>query len=158
MVPGLWLTPAQAYAFLTLHNMVEKIAPNVLGPFLMPMRGLLKQMLGEADFPLHGLDRKIEIDMPAMPAIGDLDFSNLVEALIQEQPARFVIRTKSGTRAHPVRHAAEAAHHGVGMERPGAAPLGSRAGHGQRRGHPQGHGGDARATNDRPAVPCSLTL
>ena len=96
MVPGLWLTPAQAYATLTLNNMVEKIAPNVLGPFLMPMRGLLKQLLGEADFPLHGLDRKIEIDMPAMPAIGDLDFANLVEALIQEQPARFVIRNKAG--------------------------------------------------------------
>ncbi len=96
MIPGLWLTPAQAYATLTLNNMVEKIAPNVLGPFLMPMRGLLKQLLGEADFPLHGLDRKIEIDMPAMPAIGDLDFENLVEALIQEQPARFVIRTRSG--------------------------------------------------------------
>jgi predicted DNA-binding transcriptional regulator YafY len=96
MVPGLWLTPAQAYATLTLNNMVEKIAPNVLGPFLMPMRGLLKQLLCEADFPLHGLDRKIEIDMPDMPAIGDLDFANLVEALVQEQPAQFVIRTKAG--------------------------------------------------------------
>ena len=45
MLPGLWLAPAQAYALLTLNNMVEKIAPNVLGPFLTPMRGLLKQML-----------------------------------------------------------------------------------------------------------------
>jgi len=96
MVPGLWLTSAQAYAFLTLHNMVEKIAPNVLGPFLMPMRVVLKEMLGKSDFPLLGLGRKIWIDMPAMPAIGALDFSNLVDALIQEQPARFVIRTKSG--------------------------------------------------------------
>lgn len=96
MVPGLWLTPAQAYATLTLNNMVEKIAPNVLGPFLLPMRGVLKQMLHEARFDLHGLDRKIEIDMPDMPAIGDLDFANLVEALIHEQPARFVIRNKAG--------------------------------------------------------------
>ena len=96
MLPGLWLTPAQAYAVLTLNNMVEKIAPNVLGPFLDPMRSLLKQMLGEADFPLYGLDRKIEIDMPAMPAIGDLDFENLIEALIHEQPARFTVRTKAG--------------------------------------------------------------
>lgn len=96
MVPGLWLSPAQAYAVLTLNNMVEKIAPNVLGPFLMPMRGLLKNLLCDADFPLRGLDRKIEIDMPDMPSIGDLDFENLVEALIQEQPARFVIRTRSG--------------------------------------------------------------
>lgn len=96
MVPGLWLTPAQAYATLTLNNMVEKIAPNVLGPYLEPMRGVLKQMLYEARFDLHGLDRKIEIDMPDMPAIGDLDFANLLEALIQEQPARFVIRNKAG--------------------------------------------------------------
>ena len=96
MLPGQWFTPAQAYAFLTLNNMVEKIAPNVLGPFLSPIRGLLKQMLGETDFPLHGLDRKIEIDMPAMPPIGDLDFENLIEALIREQPARFVIHTKAG--------------------------------------------------------------
>ena len=53
MLPGLWLTPAQAYAVLTLNNMVEKIAPNVLGPFLDPMRGLLKRLLGDADFPLY---------------------------------------------------------------------------------------------------------
>lgn len=49
-LPGLWLTPQQAYAFLTLQNMVEKIAPNLLGPFLDPMRGLLKEMLGRANF------------------------------------------------------------------------------------------------------------
>ena len=96
MVPGLWLTPAQAYAVLTLNNMVEKIAPNVLGPFLHPMRVLLKQMLCDARFDLHGLDRKIDIDMPAMPAIGDLDFENLIDALINEQPARFTVRTKAG--------------------------------------------------------------
>lgn len=96
MLPGLHLAPAQAYALLTLNNMVEKIAPNVLGPFLDPMRGLLKQLLHDTDFPLHGLHHKIEIDMPAMPAIGDLDFENLIDALIHEQPARFVIHTKAG--------------------------------------------------------------
>jgi hypothetical protein len=60
------------------------------------MRSLLKQMLYEARFDLHGLDRKIEIDMPAMPAVGDLDFENLIEALINEQQARFTVRTKAG--------------------------------------------------------------
>ena len=93
MLPGLWLRPAQAYAVLTLNNMVQKIAPNVLGPFLLPMRGLLKEMLHDAEYKLRGLDRKIEIDMPAMPQIGDLDFENLVEALVNEQPARFVVKS-----------------------------------------------------------------
>jgi hypothetical protein len=43
MLPGLWFSPAQAYAYLTMQNMVEKIAPNLLGPFLYPIRSMLKE-------------------------------------------------------------------------------------------------------------------
>lgn len=93
MLPGLWFSPAQAYAYLTMQNMVEKIAPNLLGPFLYPIRSLLKEMLGKADFPLYGLDRKIEIDMPAMPSLNDLDFSNLLDALVHEQTIRLTLST-----------------------------------------------------------------
>jgi predicted DNA-binding transcriptional regulator YafY len=92
MVPGMWLAPAQAYAYLTLHNMVEKIAPNLLGPFLEPMRGTLKQMLGEFDFKMYGLDKKIEIEMPDMPALHDLDFGTLLDALLNSKPV--CIKTK----------------------------------------------------------------
>ena len=92
MVPGLWLSPAQAYAYLTLHNMVEKIAPNLLGPFLEPMRGTLKRMLGECDFQMYGLDKKIEIEMPVVPALHDLDFGTLLEALLHSKSV--CIKTK----------------------------------------------------------------
>jgi predicted DNA-binding transcriptional regulator YafY len=88
MVPGLWLSPAQAYAYLTLHNMVQKMAPKLLGPFLEPMRGTLKQMLGECDFQMYGLDKKIEIEMPDMPALHDLDFGTLLDALLHSRPVR----------------------------------------------------------------------
>lgn len=96
MLPGLWFTPQQAYALLTLRNMVEKIAPNLLGPFLEPMRGMLKELLYKADFELYGLDKKIEIDMPAMPTLGDLDFSILLEALVNDQPVRLTLLTPMG--------------------------------------------------------------
>lgn len=96
MLPGLWFTPQQAYAFLTMQNMVEKIAPNLLGPFLYPIRVMLKEMLGNADFQLYGLDKKIEIDMPAMPTLGDLDFSILLEALVNDQPVRLTLVTQAG--------------------------------------------------------------
>jgi predicted DNA-binding transcriptional regulator YafY len=96
MLPGLWFTPQQAYALLTMQNMVEKIAPNLLGPFLDPMRGMLKEMLWKADFQLYGLDKKIEIDMPAMPSLGDLDFSILLEALVNDQPVRLTLVTPMG--------------------------------------------------------------
>lgn len=95
-LPGLWLTPQQAYAFLTLQNMVSKIAPNLLGPFLDPMRGLLKEMLGRANFQLHGLDRKIDIEMPSMPTLGDLDFSSLLEALLHDQMVRLTLTNSTG--------------------------------------------------------------
>ena len=96
MLPGLWFTPQQAYAFLTMQNMVEKIAPNLLGPFLDPIRGVLKQMLWKADFELYGLDKKIEIDMPAMPTLGDLDFSILLEALVNDQSVQLTLATPAG--------------------------------------------------------------
>ena len=96
MLPGVWVSPAQAYAFLTLNNMVEKMAPNLLGPFLSPMRGTIKQMLGEGGFRLYGLDKKIQIDMPAMPSLGDLDFSNLLEGLLEDQPVRVSLKESDG--------------------------------------------------------------
>lgn len=97
MLPGLWLSPQQAYAFLTMQNMVEKIAPNLLGPFLDPMRSMLKEMLGKADFALYGLDKKIDIDMPAMPTLGDLDFSILLEALLNNQAVLITLLNEAGT-------------------------------------------------------------
>lgn len=94
MVPGLWLSPAQAYAYLTLHNMVEKIAPSLLGPFIDPLRGTLKTLLCEADFPMYGLNRKIHIEMPPMPDLDDRSFSELVDALLHDAPV--IIETRTG--------------------------------------------------------------
>jgi len=85
MLPGVWLTQEQAYAFLTLNNMVEKMAPNLLGPFLEPMRGMLKEMLGRADFPLYRLNEKIEIDMPGMPKLNDQTFSLILNAVVHDR-------------------------------------------------------------------------
>lgn len=84
MLPGVWLTPEQAYAFLTLNNMVEQMAPSLLGPFLMPMRGMLKEMLCQAEFPLYRLNEKIEIDMPGMPKLNDQAFALILTSLLNE--------------------------------------------------------------------------
>ncbi len=89
----------KAYKNRYLLGEFEKIAPNLLGPFLDPMRSMLKQMLCEAKFPLYGLDKKIDIDMPAMPTLGDLDFSILLEALLNNQAVRITLLTEAGAEA-----------------------------------------------------------
>jgi predicted DNA-binding transcriptional regulator YafY len=85
MLPGVWLTPEQAYAFLTLNNMVEQMAPSLLGPFLLPMRGMLKEMLCQAEFPLYRLNEKIEIEMPGMPTLNDQAFALILDAVVKDQ-------------------------------------------------------------------------
>jgi predicted DNA-binding transcriptional regulator YafY len=85
MLPGVWLTPEQAYAFLTLNNMVEQMAPSLLGPFLLPMRGMLKEMLCQAEFPLYRLNEKIEIEMPGMPTLNDQAFALILDAIVKDQ-------------------------------------------------------------------------
>ena len=85
MLPGVWITPEQAYAFLTLNNMVEQMAPSLLGPFLEPMRSMLKEMLCHADLPLYGLNRKIEIQSPNVPALNDIVFATLINALLHDE-------------------------------------------------------------------------
>lgn len=90
MLPGIWLTPEQAYAFLTLNNMVEQMAPSLLGPFLEPMRCMLKEMLGRAEVPLYGLNRKIEIQSPKVPALSDKVFGTIINCLLQEEGVMIV--------------------------------------------------------------------
>lgn len=85
MLPGIWLTPEQAYAYLTLNNMVEKLAPSLLGPFLEPMRGMLKDILCRADFDLYALHHKIEIQNTKLPALSDHIFQAIFHALIHDE-------------------------------------------------------------------------
>ncbi|MCW5581607.1 MAG: HTH domain-containing protein [Luteimonas sp.] len=100
-VPGLWLTPAQAYAYLTLHNMVEKIAPALLGPFIEPMRGTLKSLLCAAEFPMYGLDRKIDIRMPELPGLDERRFGLLLDALLHDRMVRLELASGQGLTAVP---------------------------------------------------------
>jgi hypothetical protein len=64
---------------------VEQMAPSLLGPFLEPMRGMLKEMLGRADVPLYGLNHKIEIQSPQVPALSDQVFGAIVAGLLHEE-------------------------------------------------------------------------
>lgn len=97
MLSGVWLTPEQAYAFLTLNNMVEQMAPTLLGPFLDPMRGMLKEMLGRSDLPLYNLHKKIEIKSPKVPALNDKVFSTMVNCLLQDENVELVYQPNFDT-------------------------------------------------------------
>lgn len=62
--PGMWLTPEEAYAVLTLYNVLRRIDPGVLHGVLSPLTRPVKRMLGAQNFPMRGFDKSIDIDLP----------------------------------------------------------------------------------------------
>lgn len=63
-LPGVWLRPAEGYAILTLVNVMRGIDPGFLERYLSPLRGVLKRVLADREYPMKGFDSKVKIDMP----------------------------------------------------------------------------------------------
>ena len=65
-LPGLWLDQDEAYALLTLLNVTGGIDPGLLGPYVAPLKAVLKKVLGERQVPMKGFHKKVAIDLPNM--------------------------------------------------------------------------------------------
>lgn len=62
-LPGLWLDDQEAYALLTLLNVLMEIDPGILQPYVAPLRVPLKKILAGRKFPMKGFNRKIAIEL-----------------------------------------------------------------------------------------------
>lgn len=83
-LPGLWLTADEAYAFLTLYNVLGKIDPGILSLYVTPLRGLIKQILGDKKFDMLGLNDKIVIELGDFKKGRQSIFDALSKAVMNE--------------------------------------------------------------------------
>lgn len=81
--PGLWLSPDEAYAVLTLFNIMSKFVPGFIRSLITPLRIPLKRMLGTKDFRMYGLDQKIDIDLPRLLGHRNIDLNHIYSALLE---------------------------------------------------------------------------
>lgn len=63
-IPGMWIKSNEAYALLTLINVLGKVDPGMLTPYVSPLRRLLKNVLSGCNIPMKGFHKKVVVDLP----------------------------------------------------------------------------------------------
>jgi predicted DNA-binding transcriptional regulator YafY len=60
-LPGLWFTPREAQALLTLEHLVESLEPALLGPHVKPLKARLAALLSAGDRSADEVRRRIRV-------------------------------------------------------------------------------------------------
>jgi predicted DNA-binding transcriptional regulator YafY len=60
-LPGLWFTPSEAQALLTLEHLVESLAPALLGPHVNPLKARLAALLSTGDRSVEEVRKRIRV-------------------------------------------------------------------------------------------------
>ena len=60
-LPGLWFSPAEAQALLTMEHLIEQMEPSLLGPHLAPLKTRLSALLSSGDHSAQEVRRRIRV-------------------------------------------------------------------------------------------------
>ncbi|HET7400805.1 MAG TPA: YafY family protein [Usitatibacter sp.] len=60
-LPGLWFTPTEAQALLTLEHLVESLEPALLGAHVKPLKARLAALLSSGDRSVEEVRRRIRV-------------------------------------------------------------------------------------------------
>ena len=60
-LPGLWFSPREAQALLTLENLVESLEPALLGPHVKPLKARLAALLSAGDRSAEEVRKRIRV-------------------------------------------------------------------------------------------------
>src|SRR5688572_33417960 len=60
-LPGLWFTPREAQALLTLEHLVEGLEPALLGPHVKPLKARLAALLSAGDRSADEVRKRIRV-------------------------------------------------------------------------------------------------
>ena len=60
-LPGLWFSPAEAYALLTMQHLLESLQPGLLTPHVKPLLERLRAVLDKGDHSAAEVERRIHV-------------------------------------------------------------------------------------------------
>lgn len=60
-LPGLWFTPSEAQALITLQQLLAHIQPGLLDPYLRPLQNRIGKLLEKGDQTIEQVQRRIRI-------------------------------------------------------------------------------------------------
>jgi predicted DNA-binding transcriptional regulator YafY len=87
-LPGLWFTPKEAQALLTMERLIEGIEPSLLGPHLEPLKARLAALLSTGDHSAREVRSRIRVLPMAMRRHEPKHFSLVAAAVLGRQRLR----------------------------------------------------------------------
>jgi predicted DNA-binding transcriptional regulator YafY len=60
-LPGLWFSPAETYALLTMQHLLETLQPGLLTPHVKPLLERLRAVLDKGDHTAEEVERRIHV-------------------------------------------------------------------------------------------------
>lgn len=103
-LPGLWFSPTEAQALLTLEHLIEGLEPSLLGAHLKPLKARLTALLSTGDHSAEEVRRRIRVIPFGSRKHEPKHFSLVASALLSRQRLRieYFNRTRNETTTREV--------------------------------------------------------
>ncbi len=87
-MPGLWFTPSEAQALITLQQLLSNIQPGLLGPHLRPIQTRISKLLEKQDQTVNEVQRRIRILQQNARIVSSQYFELVSHALLARKRLR----------------------------------------------------------------------
>lgn len=84
-LPGLWFSPAEAHALLSMEHLLSQLQPGLLGPHIEPLRTRIRMLLDQGDHSVSEVIRRIRVLHQASRDVDPEHFGLLAHGLFNRQ-------------------------------------------------------------------------
>lgn len=81
-LPGLWLNQSELYALLATEQLLEAVQPGLLGPYIGPLKGRVRKLLGQGGRSAEAVSRAIRVQHTGQRQVDSDIFATVSEAVL----------------------------------------------------------------------------
>ncbi len=88
-LPGFWLNQSELYALLAIEHMLESVQPGFLGPYIGPLKGRVRKLLGQSGQSAEAIGRCIRVLDTGRRSVDTDGFGCIAEAVLTDRRLAF---------------------------------------------------------------------
>jgi predicted DNA-binding transcriptional regulator YafY len=98
-LPGLWFSPAEVYALLTMQQLLEGLQPGLLAPHVKPLLARLNAIIGSAEHPAEEVAKRVRVLRQAARELKHEHFALVAQATLNRRRLRIAHYNRMEDRA-----------------------------------------------------------
>nr|WP_280554635.1 WYL domain-containing protein [Halomonas sp. 25-S5] len=107
-LPGFWLNQSELYSLLAIEHLLESVQPGFLGPYIGPLKGRVRKLLGHSGQSAEAMSRRIRVLGTGRRSMETEGFGRIAEAVLTGRRLAFEYHgrardTHSHRHVHPLR-------------------------------------------------------